>query len=67
MANRMHEKQRLSQNCSYLATPFFSTLTETSYLMAQLKPSRERKQKRRTREGENRVEKAHGKKSREGK
>ena len=29
-----------------------STLTETRYLMAQLRPSRERKQKRRTRAGE---------------
>ena len=28
-----------------------STLTENSYLMAQLRPSRERKQKRRTRGG----------------
>ena len=28
-----------------------STLTETSYLMAQLRPSRERKQKRRTKGG----------------
>ena len=38
-----------------------STLTETSYMVAQLRPSRERKKKRRTKGGENRVEKAHGK------
>ena len=38
-----------------------STLTETSYMVAQLRPNRERKKREEPREGENRVEKAHGK------
>ena len=66
MANRMHKKKKASfpklQLPSDKTKPTFenkstrpeamSTLTETSYLMAQLRPSRERKQKSRTRGGE---------------
>ena len=63
MANRVHESDRTKPTFDKKGTQLeaLSTLTETSYMVAQLRPNRERKKREEPREGENRVEKAHGK------